>query len=182
KQRTFNQTQELKHNISKKDKAIAKWLSLKDQKLVCLIRQMAKTYDWIEYKIASKQTVSLEETDLIQGSDSTHKDTQTHLNMKEVLILAECDIMDYGTLELQEALNNNTSKNIASKRKRDPESPQEDTNRQSLTLTETIIQNSKRSKEDSTVLAQQNTKGTILLLKDKQSISKTKQEDIYSSQ
>ncbi|CAG8819865.1 39022_t:CDS:2, partial [Gigaspora margarita] len=104
KQRTSNQTQELRYNISKKDKAIAKWL------------------------------VSLEETDLIQGSDSTHKDIQTHLNMKEVLILAECGIMDYGILELQEALNNNTGKNAASKRK------------------------------------------------DEQSISKTKNEDIYSSQ
>ncbi|CAG8840657.1 43353_t:CDS:1, partial [Gigaspora margarita] len=116
------------------------------------------------------------------GSNSTHKDTQTHLNMKKVLILAECGTMDYGILELQEALNNNTSKNAASKRKRDPESLQEDTNKQSLTLTEAIIQNSKCSKEDSTVSAQQNTEGTILSLKDEQSISKTKQEDIYSSQ
>ncbi|CAG8666637.1 43294_t:CDS:1, partial [Gigaspora margarita] len=66
-------------------------------------------------------------------------DTQTYLNMKEVLILAECGTMDYGILELQEALNNNTSKNVVSKRKRDPESLQEDTNKQSLTLTETII-------------------------------------------
>ncbi|CAG8696615.1 20392_t:CDS:2, partial [Gigaspora margarita] len=104
KQRTLNQTQELRHNISKKDKAITKWL-------------------------ASKQTVSPEETELIQGSDSTHKDTQTHLNTKEVLILAECGIIDYGTLELQEALNNNTGKNAAGKRKVDPESPQEDTNK-----------------------------------------------------
>ncbi|CAG8719509.1 44494_t:CDS:2 [Gigaspora margarita] len=80
KQRTSNQTQELRHNIFKKDKAIVKWLSLKDQEL---------------------------------GSDSIHKDTQTHLNMKEVLILAEYSTMNYGTLELQEALNNNTSKNAA---------------------------------------------------------------------
>ncbi|CAG8832008.1 27887_t:CDS:2, partial [Gigaspora margarita] len=154
KQRTSNQTQELRHNISKKDKAIVKWLGLEDQKL----------------------------TDLIQSSDSTHKDTQTYLNTKEVLILAECGIMDYGTLELQEALNNNTGKNTASKRKVDPESPQEDTNKQSLTLTETIIQNSKHFKEDSTVSAQQSTKSTILSLKDEQPISKTKNEDIYSSQ
>ncbi|CAG8840530.1 2386_t:CDS:2, partial [Gigaspora margarita] len=182
KQRTSNQTQELRHNISKKDKAIVKWLGLEDQELVCLIRQMAETYDWIEYKLASKQIVSLEETDLIQGSDSTHKNTQPHLNTKEVLILAECGIMDYGTLELQEALNNNTDKNAASKRKVDPESPQEDTNKQSLTLTETIIQNSKCFKEDSTVLAQQITESTILSRKDEQPISKTKNEDIYSSQ
>ncbi|CAG8857524.1 11948_t:CDS:1, partial [Gigaspora margarita] len=93
-----------------------------------------------------------------------------------------CGIMDYGTLELQEALNNNTGKNAASKRKVDPESPQENTNKQSLTLTETIIQNSKCFKEDSTVAAQQSTESTILLLKDEQPISKTKNEDIYSSQ
>ncbi|CAG8844003.1 5779_t:CDS:1, partial [Gigaspora margarita] len=116
------------------------------------------------------------------SSDSTYKDTQTHLNTKEVLILAECGIMDYGILELQEALNNNTGKNAASKRKVDPESSQEDTNKQSLTLTETIIQNSKRFKEDSTVSAQQSTKSTILSLKDEQPISKTKNKDIYSSQ
>ncbi|CAG8854380.1 13071_t:CDS:1, partial [Gigaspora margarita] len=129
KQRTSNQTQKLRHNISKKDKAIAKWLGLEDQELVYLIRQMAETYDWIEYKLASKQTVFLEETDLIQSSNSTYKDTQIHLNTKKVLILAECGIMDYGTLELQEALNNNTGKNAASKRKVDPESSQEDTNK-----------------------------------------------------
>ncbi|CAG8780987.1 12500_t:CDS:2, partial [Gigaspora margarita] len=134
KQRTSNQTQELRYNISKKDKAIAKWLSLKDQEL---------------------------------GSDTIYKDTQTHLNMKEVLILAEYDTMNYSTLELQEALNNNTSKNAAIKRKRDPESPQKDTNKLFLALTETIIQNSKCFKKDST---------------DEQSISRTKQEDIYSSQ
>ncbi|CAG8838203.1 21507_t:CDS:2, partial [Gigaspora margarita] len=116
KQRTSNQTQELRYNISKKDKAIAKWLGLEDQEL---------------------------------GSDSTHKDIQTHLNTKEVLILAECGIMDYGTLKLQEALNNNTDENAA---------------------------------KDSTVSAQQSTKSTILSLKDEQSISKTKNEDIYSSQ
>ncbi|CAG8856656.1 41201_t:CDS:1, partial [Gigaspora margarita] len=74
---------------------------------------------------------------------------------EEVLILAEYGIMDYGTLELQEALNNNTGKNAASKRKVDPESPQEDINKQFLTLTETIIQNFKCFKEDSTVSAQQ---------------------------
>ncbi|CAG8844777.1 42454_t:CDS:1 [Gigaspora margarita] len=157
-------------------------MGLEDQKLVYLIRQIAETYDWIEYKLAFKQTVSLEETDLIQGSDSTHKNTQTHLNTKEVLILAECGIMDYGILELQEALNNNTGKNATSKRKIDPKSPQEDTNKQSLTLTKTIIQNSKRFKENSTVSAQQSTESTILSLKDEQSISKTKNEDIYSSQ
>ncbi|CAG8730129.1 10747_t:CDS:2, partial [Gigaspora margarita] len=83
---------------------------------------------------------------------------------------------------LQEALNNNTDKNAASKRKVDPESLQEDTNKQSLTLTETIIQNSKRFKEDSTVSAQQSTESTILLLKDEQPISKPKNKDIYSSQ
>ncbi|CAG8856699.1 31777_t:CDS:1, partial [Gigaspora margarita] len=80
------------------------------------------------------------------------------------------------------ALNNNTGKNAASKRKVDPESPHEDTNNQSFTLTKTIIQNFKRFKEDSTVLAQQSTKSTILSLKDEQPISKTKNEDIYSSQ
>ncbi|CAG8829381.1 3095_t:CDS:2, partial [Gigaspora margarita] len=100
----------------------------------------------------------------------------------KVLILAECSIIDYGTLELQEALNNNTGKNAAGKRKVDSESPQEDTNKQFLTLTETIIQNSKRFKEDSTVLAQQSTESTILSLKNEQPTSKTKSEDIYSSQ
>ncbi|CAG8771498.1 23251_t:CDS:2 [Gigaspora margarita] len=70
---------------------------------------------------------------------------------------------------LQEVLNNNTDKNAASKRK-------------SLILTETIIQNSKHFKEDSTVSAQQRTKSTILSLKNEKSISKTKNEDIYSSQ
>ncbi|CAG8818499.1 17550_t:CDS:2, partial [Gigaspora margarita] len=80
------------------------------------------------------------------------------------------------------ALNNNTGKNAAGKRKVDPESPQEDTNKQSLTLTETIIQNSKCFKEDSTASAQQSTVSAILSLKDEQPISKTKNEDIYSSQ
>ncbi|CAG8700819.1 25149_t:CDS:2 [Gigaspora margarita] len=73
-------------------------------------------------------------------------------NKKEVLILAECGTMDYSILELQEAFNNNINKNAFSKRKRDPEFPQKDTNKQSLTLTETIIQNSKCSTEDITAV------------------------------
>ncbi|CAG8824358.1 25872_t:CDS:2, partial [Gigaspora margarita] len=115
-------------------------------------------------------------------ADYAKQDTQTQVNTKEILILAECGIMDYGTLELQEALNNNTGKNAASKRKIDPESTQEDTYKQSLTLTETIIQNSKCFKEDSTVSAQQSNENTLPSLKNEQPISNTKNEDIYSSQ
>ncbi|CAG8776953.1 43712_t:CDS:1, partial [Gigaspora margarita] len=69
------------------------------------------------------------EANLIQGSNSIHKDTQTYLNTKEVLFLVECSTMDYRILKLQEVFNSNISENTTSKRKRDPELPQEDTNK-----------------------------------------------------
>ncbi|CAG8838487.1 1935_t:CDS:1, partial [Gigaspora margarita] len=130
----------------------------------------------------SKQTVSLEEANFIQGSNVIYKNTQTYLNTKEILILAECGTMDYSTLELQETHNSNISNNIISKRKREPELSQEDTNKHPPTLTKSIIQNSKRSKEDASVISQQNTENTISLLKDEQPPMLLKKEDIYSSQ
>ncbi|CAG8727046.1 32267_t:CDS:2 [Gigaspora margarita] len=81
-----------------------------------------------------------------------------------------------------EAHNSNISKNVISKRKREPELPQENTNKHSSTLTKIIIQNSKCSKKDASIISQQNTKGTISLLKDKQPLTLPKQKDIYSSQ
>ncbi|CAG8711081.1 491_t:CDS:2, partial [Gigaspora rosea] len=88
----------------------------------------------------------------------------------------------YGTLIIQEALSSNMSETAISKRKRDPDLSQEDTNKQALTLTESIIQNSKRPKEDTTVTTQQNTEVSIVPLKDEYFTIKTRQEDIYSSQ
>ncbi|CAG8720790.1 6209_t:CDS:2, partial [Gigaspora rosea] len=58
----------------------------------------------------------------------------------------------------------------------------EDANIQALTLIKSIIQNSKRPKEDTTVTSQQITEVTIVPLENKHSTIKTKQEDIYSSQ
>ncbi|CAG8851345.1 29421_t:CDS:1, partial [Gigaspora margarita] len=79
-----------------------------------------------------------------------------------------------------EAHNSNISKNVTSKRKREPELLQEDTNKHFSTLTKIIINNSKCSKEDAIVISQHNTKGTISPLKDKKSLIKSKQEDIIA--
>ncbi|CAG8784852.1 9030_t:CDS:2, partial [Gigaspora rosea] len=117
-----------------------------------------------------------------EASTSTHNKAQTYLNMKETLSLKECGTMDYGTLIIQEALISNMSETAISKRKSDPDLSQEDANKQALTLTESIIQNSKRPKEDTTVTTQQNTEVSIVPLKDEHSMIKTSQEDIYSSQ
>ncbi|CAG8778672.1 22428_t:CDS:2, partial [Gigaspora rosea] len=84
---------------------------------------------------------------------------QTYLNTKEILSLKECSTMDY-----------------------DPDLSQEDANKQASTLTESIIQNSKHPKEDTTVTSQQITEISIVPLKDEHSTIKTKQEDIYSFQ
>ncbi|CAG8837458.1 32446_t:CDS:1, partial [Gigaspora margarita] len=105
----------------------------------------------------SKQTVSSEKADFIQDSNLAYKDTQTYLNTKEVLILAECSTINYSILELQKAYNSNISKNVISKRKREPELSQEDTNKYLSTFTKIIIQNSKHSKENTTVISQHNT-------------------------
>ncbi|CAG8628938.1 11582_t:CDS:2, partial [Gigaspora rosea] len=117
-----------------------------------------------------------------EASTSTHNKAQTYLNTKETLSLKECGTMDYGTLIIQEALSSNMSETAISKRKRDTNSSQEDANKHALTLTESIIQNSKRPKEDTTVTTQQNTEISIVPLKDEHSMIKTRQEDIYSSQ
>ncbi|CAG8828814.1 17343_t:CDS:1, partial [Gigaspora rosea] len=90
--------------------------------------------------------------------------------------------MDYGTLVIQEALSSNMNETAISKRKRDPDLSQEEANKQAPTLTESIIQNSKHPKEDTTVTNQQNTEVSIVPLKDEHSTIKTRQEDIYSSQ
>ncbi|CAG8701687.1 21298_t:CDS:2, partial [Gigaspora rosea] len=100
---------------------------------------------------------------------------QTYLNTKEILSLKECGTMDY-------TLISDISKNAISKKKKDPDLLQEDANKQAPTLTESIIQNSKCSKEDTTVTSQQITEAFIVPLKNEHSTIKTKQEDIYSSQ
>ncbi|CAG8781054.1 23099_t:CDS:1, partial [Gigaspora rosea] len=117
-----------------------------------------------------------------EASTSTHNKTQTYLNTKEILSLKECGTMDYGTLIIQEALSSNMTETAISKRKRDPDLSQEEANKHALTLTESIIQNSKHPKEDTTVTTQQNTEVSIVPLKDEHSTIKTRQEDIYSSQ
>ncbi|CAG8661150.1 856_t:CDS:2, partial [Gigaspora rosea] len=117
-----------------------------------------------------------------EASTLTHNKAQTYLNMKETLSLKEYGTMNYSTLIIQEALSSNMSKTAISKRKRDPDLLQKNANKQALTLTESIIQNSKRPKEDTIVTTQQNTEVSIVPLKDEHSTIKTRQEDIYSSQ
>ncbi|CAG8781888.1 19885_t:CDS:2, partial [Gigaspora rosea] len=131
-------------------------------------------YGNCELRIKSKEKTE-------KASNLTHNKAQTYLNMKEILSLKECGTMNYGTRIIQGALISDISKNAISKRKRDPDLSQEDANKQAPTLTESIIQNSKRPKEDTTVTSQQITEISIILIKDKHSTIKTKQEDIYSS-
>ncbi|CAG8703841.1 987_t:CDS:1, partial [Gigaspora rosea] len=117
-----------------------------------------------------------------EASTSIYNKAQTYLNTKETLSLKECSTMDYGTLIIQEVLSSNMSETTISKRKRDPDLLQENANKQAPTFTESIIQNSKRPKEDTTVTTQQNTEVFIVPLKDEHSMIKTRQEDIYGSQ
>ncbi|CAG8748494.1 28755_t:CDS:2, partial [Gigaspora margarita] len=92
-------------DVLPKDQNIAKWLGLSNQVfVVCLIRNVMEAYDRIEYKIKEKLEICKEEEVLVNGLDFEQKEKEKIKKNKEVLIITECGVPDYGTEEIKDKI------------------------------------------------------------------------------
>ncbi|CAG8816907.1 34922_t:CDS:1, partial [Gigaspora margarita] len=152
-------------DVSPKDRNIAKWLGLNNQVFaVCLIRNVMETYDRIEYKIKKKIEICKEEKVLVNGLDFEQKKKEEIEENKEVLIITECGVPDYGTEEIKDKIMQAKSVGLAK---------QDD-------LTEKIIANIKQIEVYSKMEADINTDNKTEVV-DKTSNELDKVEDISSS-
>ena len=63
-----------------------------------------ETYDRIEYKIKKKIEICKEEEVLVNGVDFEQKEKEEIEKSKEVLIITECGVPDYGTEEIKDKI------------------------------------------------------------------------------
>ncbi|CAG8814602.1 42634_t:CDS:2, partial [Gigaspora margarita] len=152
-------------DVSPKDRNIAKWLGLSNQIFaVCLIRNVMEAYDRIEYKIKEKLKICKKEKVLVNGLDFEQKEKEEIEENKEVLIIMECCVPDYGTKEIKDKIMQTKGMGLA---KQD-------------NLTERIIANIKQIEVHSKMKVDINTDNKTEVV-DKTSNEIDKVEDISSS-
>jgi len=159
------QLQVVAQDVSSKDRNIAKWLGLSNQVFaVCVIRNVTETYDRIEYNIKEKIEICKEEEALVNGLDLEQKEKEEIEENKEVLIITECGVPDYGTEEIKDKVTQAKGLGLA---KHDD-------------LTEGIIANIKQTEVHSKMEVDINTDNKTEVV-DKTSNEVDKVEDISSS-
>ena len=110
KQENDSLFQELKCGILTKDQKIATWLGIDAVEVVSLIRRTTEIFDWLRHKEATGKVLSTDELDLYnqplcRQENKAKEPIRKEADIKKMLLLTECGIVDYGIEEMLDIIN-----------------------------------------------------------------------------